>query len=181
MAAITVAALVIGIFLFVLAYSLWQKGRTVRQSTGLPSGRIVYEDVDQGRPPEGPLISKQWRLVGKPDYLLESEEGLIPVEVKSANLPRNGNPYWGHVLQLAAYCLLVEEVYGQRPPHGYIRYRDKTVRVPYTDELRNALLDTLVEVRMAMMAEGMARSHDDVWRCAHCGMAYVCGREKLIG
>lgn len=145
----------------------------------MPSGRIVYEDMDQGRPPEGPLISKKWRLVGKPDYLLESEDGLIPVEVKSAALPRNGRPYHGHVLQLAAYCLLVEEVYGQRPPYGYIRYRDKTVQVHFTDDLRDVLLDTLVEIQMAMYAEGMARSHNEPWRCAHCGMSYVCGTERL--
>lgn len=180
MAAITVVALLLGVLLFVLAYSLWQKSYVARQATGVPPGRIVYEDVDQGRPPEGPLISKRWRLVGKPDYLLETDEGLIPVEVKSANLPRSGTPYWGHVLQLAAYCLLVEETFGKRPPHGYIRYRDKTVQVPYTEDLRNALLDTLFEVQMGMMAEGMARSHDDPWRCAHCGLAYVCGRERIV-
>ncbi len=179
MVAIIAAALLFGVILLLLAYTLWQKSRATRQATGVPSGRIIYEDVDQGRPPDGPLISEKWRLVGKPDYLVESEDGLIPVEVKSANLPRNGTPYWGHVLQLAAYCLLVEEVHGERPPYGYIRYRDKTVQVPYTDALRKALLDTLFEVQMALQAEGMARSHNDAWRCAHCGMAYVCGTERL--
>ncbi len=171
--------LLLGVGLLALAYWFWQRGRYEREVTGMPAGKIVYEDMDYGQPPEGPLISKKWRLVGKPDYLLESEDGLIPVEVKSAAFPRNGRPYRGHVLQLAAYCLLVEEVYGERPPYGFIRYRDKTIQVPYTENLRNALLDALFEIQMAMQAEGMARSHNEPWRCAYCGLSYVCGNEKL--
>ncbi len=171
--------LLLAVALLFAAFKLWQKSRAARAAAGMPEGRIVYEDMDRGRPPEGPLISRKWRLVGKPDYLLESDEGVIPVEVKSAALPRSGHPYWGHVLQLAAYCLLVEEVYGKRPPHGFIRYRDKTVQVPYTDDLRSALLDTLMDMQMALFASGMERSHQEPWRCAHCGMAYVCGGERL--
>ncbi len=169
----------LGLLLIGVAYTLWSKSKRVRRTTGMPKGDVVYEDVDEGRPPEKALVSTRWRLVGKPDYLVENEDGLIPVEIKSANLPKDGRPYWGHILQLAAYCLLVEEVHGQRPPYGYIRYRDMTVRVPYTDELRTALLDTLTEMQLALYADTMPRSHHDPRRCARCGMAYVCGSEKL--
>lgn len=40
------------------------------------------------------------------------------------------------VLQLAAYCLLVEETQGQRPAHGLTRYQNQTFAVDYTSHLR---------------------------------------------
>jgi len=105
----------IALLLLVLARFLWRRSGTLRAASGLPKGRVVYMDMDEAHPPEGTLVSKRWRLLGKPDYLITTDAGIIPVEVKSAALPRSGQPYPGHVLQLAAYGLLVEEVYGRRP------------------------------------------------------------------
>jgi hypothetical protein len=52
-------------------------------------------------------------------------------------------------MQLACYCLLVEEETGERVPFGVIRYRDRQLRVDYTDELRGSLLALLAEMRAA--------------------------------
>ena len=169
------------VLLLILARTLWRRSGALRAATGLPKGRVVYMDMDKAHPPKGTLVSKRWRLLGKPDYLITTDEGIIPVEVKSAALPRNGQPYAGHVLQLAAYCLLVEEVYGKRPPFGYIRYRDgQAVQVPYTNELETWLLTTLKEMHAAERARHVHRSHESPLRCQRCGMAYVCGSEQLV-
>lgn len=159
---------------------MWQRAAAAQRVTGLPRAKVVYEDMCSALRPEGPLVSEARRLVGKPDYLLDEGDYIIPVEVKSTSLPRSGEPYPGHVLQLAAYCLLVEDVYGKRPPYGYIRYRDKMVRVPYTDEVRMLLLRTLADMQAALEATSVVRSHRDPWRCARCGLAYACGRERLM-
>ncbi len=166
--------LLLGLMLVWLAFWLWQRSREARAASGLPRGKVVYADMDGARPPDGPLISRQWRLIGKPDYLIASGKHIIPVEVKSGSLPRSGEPYPGHVLQLAAYCLLVEDTYGRRPPFGYIRYQDATVQVPYTRELRSLLLDTLAAMEQAATARSVPRSHEDPWRCARCGLAHAC-------
>jgi len=47
----------------------------------------------------------------------------------------SSQPYDSDVLQLAAYCLLVEEIYEQRPEHGLIRYKNQTFAVDYTPQL----------------------------------------------
>lgn len=170
----------IAVGLILLGFRLWKQARQVEQHLGLPPARVVYEDMGEGVTPKEALVSHRWRLAGKPDYLLSIGKHLIPVEVKTANLPSSGQPYPGHVLQLAAYCLLVEEVYGSRPPYGYIRYKDATVQVPYTDRLRHELLRTLEVMRRSAAAREVRRSHHDAWRCARCGLAYACGRERLL-
>jgi CRISPR-associated exonuclease Cas4 len=154
---------------------------------GLPSGTLLYSDT--GRPvgrlapaeagaegvrQERPLVSTRLGVVGRPDYLIEAEGGVIPVEIKSAASPAGGRPYDSHVAQLAAYCLLVEDVLGETVPFGVVRYRDREVRVEYTDELRGHALALVEEMRAARDAEEVHRSHEDPRRCAGCSMRDVC-------
>jgi CRISPR-associated exonuclease Cas4 len=155
--------------------------------SGLPAGRLVYSDTgyavgrlgelvrdQQGRKVERPLLSKRYGLVGRPDYLIETDDRIIPIEVKSAKLPASGQPYDSHVFQVAAYCLLVEETLNAPVPYGVIRYRDGEVRVDYSAELRDALLDVMDEMRAARGAADVHRSHDEPNRCARCSMRGVC-------
>ncbi len=179
MAGVLTLLVILALALLYLAYHLWRRAQALQATLGLPRGEVVYEDLRDARPPDGPLVSHTWHLTGKPDLLVKEGGAIVPVEVKSMPLPRHGRPYPGHVLQLAAYCLLVEDVYGQRPPYGYLRYRDKTLRVPFTDEVRAQVLETLAAMRTAAAAPTVARSHADPWRCARCGLAYVCGPERL--
>jgi hypothetical protein len=76
--------------------------------------------------------------MGKPDYLLQRREGLIPVEVRPTR--RAKQPYESDMMQLAAYCLLVEVCLGERPPYGLLRYANHTFRIDYDDALRDDAL-----------------------------------------
>ena len=82
--------------------------------SGLPDGEIVYEDTS-GADSEV-LVSTNYGLRGKPDYLLEEDGGLVPVEVKSSAAPRHGKPYPSHLMQLAVYFLLVGDGLQQDVP-----------------------------------------------------------------
>jgi len=77
-----------------------------QQQSGLPPGRLIYVDTGAWNRCERSLFSNEHRLTGRPDYLVTGREGIVPVEVKSGAAP--AAPYAAHVLQLAAYCLLVE-------------------------------------------------------------------------
>ena len=102
----------------------------------------------------------------------------IPIEVKSASAPGDG-PRRSHLLQLAAYCLLIEEHYQHRPEYGIIKYADQAFEIDYTPALETALLDTLGAMR-ANLTEGEAtRSHDEPGRCMHCGYRHACD-ERLV-
>lgn len=157
----------------------------MRQATGLPAGAVVYSDTGKEEAVLEPLVSHRFGLVGKPDYLVEitgaspvqGRRIVVPLEVKSRRRPRAADP--GHVLQLAAYCLLVEDQYGCRPPHGYIRYADATVEVPYTNELRSAVLAAMQAMRKERRAADVPRSHQDAERCRRCGYLAGCGAEAL--
>jgi CRISPR-associated exonuclease Cas4 len=150
-----------------------------RERTGLPRGEIVAADTGAWRRPDRPLVSSRYRLIGKPDYLVRTDEGeLVPVEVKAVSL-RGATPYPDHVLQLAAYCLLLEDTQGRRPAYGLLHYADTTVRLPYTEALRRDVLTALDGIRRDRHAADVPRSHNDPIRCRHCGYRHACGPQAL--
>jgi CRISPR-associated exonuclease Cas4 len=152
---------------------LWL-ARRGRARSGLPQGRVVYSDTGGWNRLERPLFSREFALTGKPDYLVADGADVIPVEVKSGCAP--AQPYESHVLQLAAYCLLVEECYGRQPPYGIVKYDDRTFEVDYTPELEEELL-TILEDMEVDLAEGDApRSHDEARRCRACGYRAQCSQ-----
>ena len=162
----------IPVLLIVFALALFYIAGRRRKAAGLPAGRVVYTDTGQGGRVEKPLFDPISGLVGKPDYLVEQDSLLIPVEVKSSYAP--AEPYDSHVYQLAAYCLLVLRVYGKRPPHGLLRYRNRTFAIDFTAELEAGLLDRLAEMRLQEKAGPADRSHESPARCAACGYRQIC-------
>ncbi len=167
-------SLLLPIALFVMAVACWLGAQLLRRRSGLPDGEIVYEDTS-GTDSEV-LFSKHYGLRGKPDYLLEDEDGdgLVPVEVKSSAAPRNGKPYPSHLMQLAVYFLLVEDVLEQPAPYGLLRYRDRTLRIENTDELREELLEVIEEMQAILRESEAHRSHNQARRCAGCSVANAC-------
>ncbi len=158
-------------FLLFAILLLWYSSRQVK-AAGLPTGRIVYTDTRGWGKLEAPLYYAPLELTGKPDYLVEKDDHLIPVEVKSGRTPTA--PYDSHLYQLAAYCLLVEKSYNIRPPYGIIHYQDRDFLVDYTSELESSLLDLLVEMKHDGLQPDIARSHDQPSRCASCGYRPIC-------
>jgi CRISPR-associated exonuclease Cas4 len=152
-----------------------------RAQTGLPAGEVVYSDSGGWERVEKPLISHRYGLIGKPDYLVRVKQAgaaaLVPVEVK--NRRRLAETPVSHILQLVTYCLLVEEVHRLRPPYGLLHYTDATLQIPYTDTLRQAVLDAAAAIRAARTAGDLHRDHDDPARCRGCGYRHGCGEEII--
>ncbi len=158
----------------VIALVLWLTARRARERLGLPAGRIVYADTGAWNPCERSLFSRHYSLVGKPDYLVQEHRATVPVEVKPAR--RAPAPYEGDVLQLAAYCLLVEEEYGRRPPWGYLKYQDAVWRIDYRPALRHQLLTRLERMRQDLASPDLLPSHREPQRCTTCGQRANCTR-----
>jgi CRISPR-associated exonuclease Cas4 len=151
----------------------WIVSRQARAASGLPAGRVISADTSHWLPTDRPLFSRTHGLTGKPDYLVREGRNVIPVEVKSSRAPAGG-PREGHVLQLAAYCLLVTEVEGRRPSHGIIKYADAALKVDYTPALERALSSSLKAMRRDLSRGQARRSHADPARCTHCGYRHAC-------
>jgi CRISPR-associated exonuclease Cas4 len=151
------------------------KGSLIYSDTGKPVGRLAPTEIGrEGVRQEKPLRSESLGLVGRPDYLIETAAGVVPVEAKSAAAPPDGRPRDSHVMQLAAYCLLVEDELGLTVPYGVIKYRDREVRVEYTPALRDSALALIEEMNEAADAPEVHRSHEDPRRCAGCSLREVC-------
>ena len=169
---------ILAILVIVIGFLILSQGRRMQIETGLPAGRVVYADTGAWKTVDRPLFSALHQLAGKPDYVVKQGRQTIPIEVKSANAPGDG-PRRSHLLQLAAYCLLIEEHYQHRPEYGIIKYADRAFEIDYTPALETALLDTLDAMR-ADLTEGAAkRSHHDAGRCLHCGYRHACD-EHLV-
>ena len=136
-------------------------------------GEVKY--VDDGGPAQQLFISKKYRIRGRPDMVLKIDEHEIPVEVKTGRVPRG--PLFSHILQLAAYCLLVEERSG-RPPYGILRYGNTEHEIEFDDDLRDLLVKKIEEMRMLAKAGGAHRNHNRPGKCRTCSRRDVCP-EKL--
>jgi CRISPR-associated exonuclease Cas4 len=157
--------------LFLAFLFFWQSGRQL-QAAGLPGGRVIYTDTRSWNKLEKPLFYAALNLTGKPDYLVEQNGKIIPVEVKSGRTP--DAPYDSHIYQLASYCLLVEKTYAKRPPYGIIHYEGRDFAVDYTPELESSLLDLLAEMKRDERRKEVHRLHEQASRCKRCGFREVC-------
>lgn len=162
----------VALVLIVLALVLLWLARRWQRRAGLPSLKVVYQDTGIRRRLERPLYDPLLGLVGRPDYLLEQGEALIPVEVKSGATP--SAPYEGHRWQALAYCLLVQRVLKRPAPYALLRYPEATYRVAFTPLEEAALLDLLAQMRRDELKEQHDRSHEHPARCRACGFREVC-------
>ncbi|MEL7627285.1 MAG: CRISPR-associated protein Cas4 [Anaerolineaceae bacterium] len=161
------------ILLLILGVVFWLISRRQRKSSGLPEGELLYADSSYWQTLPKPLYDPELELVGKPDYVVKDARGLvIPLELKSGAAPNR--PWDSHIVQLAAYCRLVEKSFGQRPPYGIIRYQNKSFTIDYTDQLEARLKALIQEMRRVESSQIVNRSHNQPARCRSCGYSQIC-------
>ena len=160
-------------FLFIaLAILLFWLAKREQNAAGLPQGRVIYADTSRWSPVESPLYDARSGLTGRPDYLVDDGDYIIPVEVKSSQI--HARPYDSHIFQLAAYCRLVERTYAKRPPYGIIHYPNRTFMIDYSRELEAALESLLEEMHAHDTDADLNRSHGSIARCQACGFRSIC-------
>jgi CRISPR-associated exonuclease Cas4 len=165
--------LLFSIALLIAALFLFLRSRHNRTLGGLPSGEVVYSDTVAEEAPV--LVSRQYGLRGKPDSLVRTSDGnVIPVERKSGRAP--SRPYDGDLAQATAYCILVEEHYGRRPPYMRLQYSDRYIDEPYTPQRQQWVLNLCQEVRRARRQASIDRSHQVSGKCRGCSQRQNCGQ-----
>lgn len=162
--------LLLPLALIVLGLVVWWRAGRQRQQTGIPDGHPVYADTREF--PGIVLYARHDGLKGRPDFLIQQGAEIIPVEAKTGRTPTQ--PYWGHIMQLTAYCVLVEAHYGIRPPYGIIRYPQRQFQVDFTLEREQQLRVILADMRQAQALDEAHRSHQNPRLCAACGYRVEC-------
>jgi len=157
------------LYLFLFDLYFRAKGEQLIRKYKIEEGEVAYSDSPKQ---EVVLSSKIMPLQGKPDYVVKLNGHYVPVELKSGKTPRR--PYDSHVQQLAAYCYLVNETYGTRPPHGVISYPDHRFEITYTPELEDQLLKNLLRMQLAARTGEAHRNHENPRRCAGCSRRDNC-------
>ncbi len=134
---------------------------------------LIYADQKQGKRHEedfGKLLySAKYELQGKPDYVFQSPimKKIVPVELKSGSIDEEELPHHGDLLQLGAYFLILEDVYGQKPPFGRIVYQDYMFEIKNTAKIRNEVLATMKEMR-EMLQYGVGKAKPSFANCRPC-------------
>lgn len=140
--------------------------REIREKRAI-QGEIKY--VDNGEPRM--LRSEGLGLQGRPDYILEIEGEMVPVELKSGRTPKG--PLFSHILQVAAYCVLLEEE-GQKVTHGILRYEEAEHEIEYNQDLRIMVLSKLDDMRSLMKSGDVHRNHHRPGKCRSCSRREGC-------
>ena len=156
------------VLLFLTAVWLQQSVKRKKKSSGIPQGTILYSDLNV---PATPLFSRRHRLTGKPDYILSKQNRCIPVEVKSGKGPY---PHQNHILQLAAYCQILEDTSGEFVPEGILVYNNVPYTIPFDPKLRFELESVMKTMRASLRKSSVPRNHDEPGRCHRCSMRRYC-------
>ena len=156
--AIALALSLLGLLLVVVS-TRWRAFR------GFIAGKTVaLDDVT--------LFSERLKLVGRPDRVVKRGGHLIPEEWKSTKRISHG-----HRLQVIAYCLLIEEKTGKRPPYGVVVNDGERVVVENTETLRSevlAIAEQIRERRRTLAEEIEVRQ--SLAKCRACGHRGNCGQ-----
>lgn len=172
---IAVLALLLGTFLL-------RKSQRRRRQLGLPNGDVIYQD-HRGQPMAARVLySRVYGVRGKPDCLIRTSEGILPVELKkSARPPAGGGVYPNHMIQVLAYIVLVRENYGEEVPYGLVLYANEAARkvVPTAENLE-WFQEVVGDLRNARGAQWLDRSHHQKGRCRGCGLKRSCDQSLDI-
>jgi CRISPR-associated exonuclease Cas4 len=148
---------------------------------GLPVGELVSidssnEDLSGLR--QENIISARYGISGRPDRIVKTVSGIVPVELKSGKAPRTG-PHKAQLAQLAVYCLLIEDQFQTTVVEGIIEFSDSSITVPFNSQMRAWILSLIDEVQEAKQQGARPRrSHNQPGRCRGCGFRESC-REAL--
>lgn len=162
-----------GVILLVLAFRQWTSVRKEKRTRGIPEGLLVYSDLNV---PAKPLYSPRFRLVGKPDYIVRHKDRYLPVEVKSGGQP---HPQHSHVLQLAAYCQILEDISGEFVPKGILVYNTVPYTIAFDQQLRFELESVMNQMRESLRDGLLVRNHQEPGRCKRCSLRRYCDNKVL--
>jgi len=164
--------------LLILSISAFLYSKHLYNTQSLPLGKVISADTKSWKINNAPLYDHHYKLIGKPDYIIYKEGSIIPVEIKSSKLTMH-KPYTSHLIQLIAYCYLIEQTYSFTPPYGELHYPNKQFKIFYHLKNKKFLLDTLQLIQRKKKEKTINRNHNNLAKCSHCGYRSICDQSLV--
>lgn len=119
------------------------------------------------------MRSPRLGLSGRVDLLIETADGMFPVDFKDTTAPVRHN----HRVQLCAYALLIEDTFRRPARVGFIYRvpRNDVTAVEMSPELRTETLQGIDGIRRLIRSERMPDATTVRSRCTDCEYRNYCG------
>jgi len=125
--------------------------------------------------------SDELLLRGIVDQVEVYEKGIVPVELKTGSMPKEG--VWpGHRIQIGAYALLLEQKHDIKIKEGFVHYLDSDERrhIAINPFLKEEVLDLRKKVIELLKNKKAPIFCKNERKCAACGLKDKCYDEKFI-
>lgn len=161
-------------FVCFFVYKRFETVKKKKTSFNMTGWDMIYsdkptEDKDENVDYSLVLYSARYDIKGKPDYIFKKKYSntLMPVEIKSGKIGDDNFPHYGDYLQLCAYFLIIEDVYGRKPKFGRIVYKDYMFIIRNGYFARRDISRTLGRMR-TMLKTGKEKPCDSFVNCRYC-------------
>lgn len=116
------------------------------------------------------LKSNQYNIHGIADWVLETSDSVYIVEYKL-----NPNPNsLGHKLQLIAYAMLAEEMYGKTSDISFLVSQKKSYEITVTEDLREKVVSTVANIKEMLISANKPHSSATDVQCIQCQYLNFC-------
>ncbi|MFC1697526.1 CRISPR-associated protein Cas4 [Nanoarchaeota archaeon] len=154
------------------------------QKTGF-LGEDLWENLEPKIQAEVFVGSDNLGMRGKIDQLEVFKDEYVPVELKTGKMPQEG-VWHSHKIQLAAYCMLLEDKYNKIIDKGYVRYLDEREKrlVILNPFIRDYVKELIEKVNNLFGSKEVPDFADSINKCKICELKDVChdkvAVEKLL-
>jgi CRISPR-associated exonuclease Cas4 len=121
------------------------------------------------------ISSESLDLSGKIDRIEIYDGSLVPVELKTGSPPKEG-AWESHKIQLAAYALLLEDLFNTSIPEGVVHYIDsnKRVQVFINPFLKDQVKELASSVRTLLASKDPPAIAENRNKCSSCSLMEKC-------
>ena len=142
--------------------------RIMREKRRLGKGTITYIDDLNNAPL---LVDEELCIRGRPDYIIFRDGEHIPVEEKTGRTPQG--PYFSHIMQMAAYIILVQQNMG-KSTKGLIKYEYVDHEIVLDGKTKKTFIEIRNRLDDAIRSGIVHRNHNRAGKCKGCSRREDC-------
>lgn len=127
------------------------------------------------------IDSDELHLKGVVDQIYVYKDGIVPIELKTGNCPKE-DVWPNHKIQIGAYALLLEKEFKQKVKEGFVHYLDANTKrhIPINPFLILEIKDLINKVNLVLSEEKVPEFTTNPNKCSSCGLKQRCYDNRLM-